>query len=274
MELEGNVAAALYALSQCRGAGRHGMVQVLQANPLAIHSFAEFAGAFSRRFPVCRPEIVAVGDLIAHNAGEEFAISVGDRAAATLVKLREQAQVTVELRQAYDAAVAAAANLSPCDTVDRCELLFQAVTGPPLLAGRIAQSEHVSDRLERDLKLLTEPEDDDDGDDRREDHEHGEHARDGDARGTIGQNNARMYARHVADQKSFDRQTLAIVTGSTREALAALRPFVDGDPTGTMTGYVTDLTASLLEFETRHRADLPPPEALQPPGTAFGETVA
>src|SRR6202023_3505509 len=105
---------ALYALSQCRGVGRHVMVQVLQANPLAVHSFAEFVGAFRRRFPVCHPEIVAAGDVIAHNAGEEFAVNAADRAAATLLKIREQAEVTAELRRSYDAAVAAAANLTPC----------------------------------------------------------------------------------------------------------------------------------------------------------------
>ena len=283
MELEGNVAAALFALSQCRGAGRRGMVQVLQGSPLAIHSLAEFAGAFRRRFPVCRPDLVAVGDVIAHNAGEQFAIGAADRAAATLLKIREQAQVTAELRAAHGAAVAAAANLTPCDTVDRCDALFQAVTGPLLLAGRIAQSEQVSERLERDLRLLTEPgedgnrgddEEDEDRGEREEDHghHHGEghdHGRD-----AIGLTNARMYARHVAGQKSFDRQTLSIVVGATREALAALEPFVGGDPTGTLAGHVADLTTSLLEFESRLRAGLPPPEALQPPGATFGETVA
>jgi hypothetical protein len=270
MELEGNVAAALYGLSQCRGVGRHGMVQVLQANPLAIHSFAEFAGAFRRRFPVCHPEIVAVGDVIAHNAGEEFAVSAADRAAATLLKIREQAEVTAELRRSYDAAVAVAANLTPCDTVDRCEALFQAATGPPLLAGRIAQSEQVSERLELDLRLLTEPDDEDD--ERAEDEgDRGEHEHDG--RGPIGLTNARTYARHLADQKRFDRQTLSIAIGATRDALTALGPLVDRDPTGTMAGYVAALTASLLQFETRQRSDLPPPEALQPPGASFGETA-
>jgi len=83
-----------------------------------------------------------------------------------------------------------------------------------------------------------------------------------------------MYARHAADQKSFDLQTLSLVIAATREARTALGPFAAGDPTGTVEGYVTDLTTALLEFETRHRAGLPPPEALQPPGAAFGETVA
>jgi len=150
-------------------------------------------------------------------------------------------------------------------------------------AGRIAQSEQVSERLERDLRLLTEPgedgnrgddEEDEDRGEREEDHghHHGEghdHGRD-----AIGLTNARMYARHVAGQKSFDRQTLSIVVGATREALAALEPFVGGDPTGTLAGHVADLTTSLLEFESRLRAGLPPPEALQPPGATFGETVA
>ncbi|MBJ7601499.1 MAG: hypothetical protein DLM67_01665 [Candidatus Nephthysia bennettiae] len=269
MELEGNVAAALYGLSQCRDVGRHGMVQVLQANPLAIHSFAEFASAFRRRFPVCHPEIVAVGDVIAHNAGEEFAVSAADRAAATLLKIREQAEVTAELRRSYDAAVAAAANLTRCDTVDRCEALFQAATGPALLRGRIAQSEQVSERLELDLGQLAEPEDED-GEAQR-DPERGEDEADG--REPVGLTNARMYARHLADQKRFDRQTLSIAIGATREALSAIGPFVDGDPTGMMAGYVADLTASLLQFETRQHSDLPPPEALQPPGAWFGETA-
>ena len=127
------------------------MVQVLQGNPQAIHSFAEFAGAFRRRFPVCRPEIIAVGPAIAHNAGEQIAISAAD------------------LRATHAAAVAASAVVEPCDTVDRCEALFQAVTGPPLLAARIAQSELVGERLERDLRLLTEEGDGDDDEEQAED---------------------------------------------------------------------------------------------------------
>lgn len=265
MELEGNVAAALYALSQCRGVGRRGMVQVLQGNPQAIHSFAEFAGAFRRRFPVCRPEIIAVGPAIAHNAGEQIAISAADRAAATLLKIRQQAEVTADLRATHAAAVAASAVVEPCDTVDRCEALFQAVTGPPLLAARIAQSELVGERLERDLRLLTEEGDGDDAEDR------GGRGRDGGGGG--GLTDARTYARHLSDQRSFDRRTLAVVIEATRQALAALGPFAAGDPTGTVTGRIAELTAALREFETRERAGLPPPEALQPPGAAFGESA-
>jgi hypothetical protein len=57
MTVEGEVARALQRLADCQGRnspGKAGMVRVLQRNPGAIHSFAEFAQRFRAEFPGCR----------------------------------------------------------------------------------------------------------------------------------------------------------------------------------------------------------------------------
>lgn len=257
MEREGNVAAALYGLSQCPDVGRAGMVSVLQQNPGGIHSFAEFASTFSRSFLLrCELGVSRQGIAIDHNAGEEFAISAEQLAAATQLMIRQQDQVTVSLLHSYQAAVEAAKHVSPCHTVATCDALFQVVTGPPLLAGRIAQSEQVSARLRQDLLQMTNRDRDGDNDD------------DDTSRTSMG-----LYAWHEDDQESFDRQTLSTVITATQHALASLEPFEDQDPTGTLASYTVDLTNSLADFKHQRDNGMSPSGSLQSPGGTFGDVV-
>jgi hypothetical protein len=293
MEREGNVAAALYGLSTCTGVGRAGMVAVLQGNPGAIHSFDEFANALDRSFPECRLGVLRQGEVIPHNVGEEVALSIQARAAATLVKISLQNQVTDALIRSYRAAVAAAALARPCETVPTCDALFQVVTAPSLLAGRIAQSKQVTARLQNDLRQLSDqPSDEDQQDgssssmDQNQEQGRSSHldesGQDGgsgrmdedDEDGGLSLANAALYRRHASDQKAFDRRTLTAVITATRRALAALRPFVKRDPTGTLAAYMADLRQSLADFQNRRDRGLTPPESLQPPGGSSGEASA
>ncbi len=258
---EGNVAAALYGVSQCPAIGRAGMVGVLRANPRRIHSYAEFEAALKRAYQ-CEVQI-GRGVTTDHNVGEEVAIAVAERREATQGRLDEQAQVTAVLKQAYEQAVTAASDVEPCHTVDACEMLFQTVTGPPLLAGRITQSEEVTRRLQRDLRQLDDYQDDDDHGDRRDDdNQYPRLIRDD------------TYAQHLADQHEFDRQTYTTIVAATHDALSVLNPFLREDATGALAGCVADLVRSLRDLESRHACGVPPPEAAQPPGAVFSETVA
>ncbi len=297
MEREGNVAAALFGLSQCRGVGRAGMAGVLQRNPAGvtgrIHSFAEFASAANISFRQCGLPVVVPGEAIDHNVGEEVALTIPQRAAATLAKIAFQNQVTDSLIRSHRAAVAAAALARPCDSVLTCKALFQVVTAPPLLAGRIAQSKQVTARLQRDLEQLSDHQTDEDHEEGRSsstgDHrkqggstqldENGQHGDSGrmeedDEDGGLSLTSAGLYRRHLSDQQAFDRTTLTTVISATRRALAALKPFAKKDRTGTLAAYVAKLTKSLADFQHQRARGETPSGSLQPPGGAFGEASA
>ena len=252
---EGDVAARLFGLSNCPGVSRAGMVAVLRANPRAIHSFPDFETALRRVFPRCRTAVPSIGDAVEHNAGEEIAIALDQRIEATVLKLQEQARVTESLRRSHAAAEAAAAASHSCDTEEACELLFQIVTGPPLLAGQIAQSELVSAQLKHDLDLL---------------------------RGLSGSEEeerelltrAGLYSERLAAQKSFDHQTFRAAIGATEAALAELRPCTSDDRTGTLAERSATLRKALDILKDEHAQGLTPPEGLQAPGADFGETIS
>jgi len=293
MEREGNVAAALYGLSQCRGVGRAGMAGVLQRNPAGvtgrIHSFAEFATAANISFRQCVLPVVQPGEAINHNVGEEVALTIPQRAAAIRAKIALQNQVTDSLIRSHRAAVAAATLARRCDTVPSCRALFQLVTAPPLLAGRIAQSKQMTARLEMDLMQLSGQQTDEEhqkggsssmrqnqqsgSSQFDENGQHGDSSRldGGDEDGGLSLTSAALYSRHTSDQQAFDRKTLTTVITATRRALAALKPFVTQDHTGTLAAYQAELTQSLADFQHLLARGATPPESLQPPGGTFGD---
>jgi len=293
MEREGNVAAALYGLSQCRGVGRAGMAGVLQRNPAGvtgrIHSFAEFATAANISFRQCVLPVVQPGEAINHNVGEEVALTIPQRAAAIRAKIALQNQVTDSLIWSHRAAVAAATLARRCDTVPTCRALFQLVTAPPLLAGRIAQSKQMTARLEMDLMQLSGQQTDEEhqkggsssmrqnqqsgSSQFDENGQHGDSSRldGGDEDGGLSLTSAALYSRHTSDQQAFDRKTLTTVITATRRALAALKPFVTQDHTGTLAAYQAELTQSLADFQHLLARGATPPESLQPPGGTFGD---
>ena len=277
MEVEGNVAAALYGLSQCRGVGRAGMVGVLQRNPAGltgrIHSFAEFMSSANIGLRQCVLPVVEPGPVIDHNVGEEVPLSVPQRAAATRAQIGFQSQVTDSLIRSHQAAVAAASLARPCHTVTACRALFQVVTAPPLLAGQIDQSRQVTARLQKDLAQLS-----DGGETGDINQQVGDHQDSGDleqvsddGENGAGLTNVGLYSQHTSDQRAFDRLTLKTAITATRRALAAMKPFVNQDRTGTLAAYKADLTRSQADFQHLLAQGATPPESLQPPGGAFGE---
>jgi hypothetical protein len=251
IEQEGDVAAMLYALSLCSDVGRAGMVSILRENPGSIHSFPDFEAALRGIFPDCGVGALRQGEAVAHNAGEEYAVPAATRIEVTDRLLAKQAQTTDALRRAYGDATRNATTVRPCDSPEQCESLFEMVTAPALLRGRIDQSEQVTAVLKADLRRLQD---------------HGE-----DEHGAI--LIERTYRDRLLERKRFDSRTYEIVTDAANAALAAIAPFEDSDRSGTLARKMAIIRASVTDLESRRDRELPPPEAVQPPGADFGQTV-
>jgi hypothetical protein len=119
------------------------MVAILRAWPGGIHSIDDFRDAVRAQYPDCSTGVIRQGETVSHNAGVETELSCADRMDATEQKVAAQAQVTRQLRDQREAAARAVLHVQPCENPKTCEALFQAVTAPALLAGRVAQADLV-----------------------------------------------------------------------------------------------------------------------------------
>ncbi|HEY3087406.1 MAG TPA: hypothetical protein VGJ59_05005 [Jatrophihabitantaceae bacterium] len=174
-----------------------------------------------------------------------------ERMDATEQKVAAQAQVTRQLRDQREAAARAAVHVEPCENPKTCEAVFQAVTAPALLAGRIAQAELVGAALSKDLGRLR--------------------ARRDDERGAA--LIAQTYNQRAREVDTFDRQSYNAVIDATRNAIAALEPHLDSDRSGILTKHTERMKQSIANWRMRSSKALHPPEALQPPGADFGEVT-
>jgi hypothetical protein len=253
-EQEGDVAAMLYSLSQCQDAGRAGMVKVLRANPGSIHSMPEFAAAFQAEFPACKTGVIQLrrGKSVAHNSGEEVALTAPERIATVIRRIDEQVIVTAGLQETYDEAQRAAGHFRLGEPVDDgYEDFARIATGPPLLAGLIAQSEQVTEALKADLHILQDHDEDDRG-------------------AVLTLPNYEQRSRQLAN---FDDRIYANVIEAARQALITIEPYEVEDRSGLLVRHARAIRDCVVELEDRRTDGLPPPENIQPPGATFGEML-
>jgi hypothetical protein len=144
MEIEGNVANALFHLSQCAGVGKAGMTAVLKSAPGSIHSFGEFESKLRSSFPGCglassaSPLEVATPAVLSHEVLLAAARTEVERLDAAIVALR------AELKSASGKKL-------PCDVTDDCWKAIQVRVRPPILKARIAAATLMKDHVTRSL---------------------------------------------------------------------------------------------------------------------------
>lgn len=128
-DLEGNVAAALFAIGQTPGMSKKRMVAVLTAHPGAIHSLDDFIKFQPQPLGLTISQLIQ-NHLSAAEVHPPVSFTPEDQAAqATRVRI-ELARLTAPLADAIAPIAPAIANLGgPCGRVD-CEQAFQAAIGP------------------------------------------------------------------------------------------------------------------------------------------------
>lgn len=137
METEGNVAAALQELmDNCAGGQRKLMVETLQRNPLAIHSFDQFRAALGCPLPRLFP-VIAIAAKIAPSPSPPVSATL--RAAIARGEVRATSKRIAGLRKQLDVSLKKAEDPPACKK--GCAATLKTVTRPAVLQFELATAQ-------------------------------------------------------------------------------------------------------------------------------------